>query len=82
MFSCLGDALLNVDLFAFGMVMFGVAQVLYASAFGWKPVKLWIGLALYIFGAIGMNVKKLTWCRKSKSLVFQFFQQFYSCTKI
>ncbi|XP_037045186.1 lysoplasmalogenase-like protein TMEM86A isoform X2 [Bradysia coprophila] len=53
-FSCFGDALLNVDLFAFGMVMFGVAQVVYASAFGWKPLKLWIGLVLYIFGAIAI----------------------------
>lgn len=54
-FSCFGDALLNVDSFAFGMVMFGVAQISYASAFGWKPLKLWIGLALYIFGAIGIG---------------------------
>lgn len=53
-FSCFGDALLNVDSFAFGMVMFGVAQISYASAFGWKPLKLWIGLALYIFGAIAI----------------------------
>lgn len=52
-FSCCGDALLNLDLFAFGMVMFAVAQVFYTSAFGFKPLKLWIGLILYIFGAIG-----------------------------
>lgn len=55
LFSCFGDALLNVDLFAFGMIMFAVAQVFYASAFGWKPLKLWIGLGLFIAGAIGMN---------------------------
>ncbi len=58
-FSCCGDALLNLNLFAFGMVMFGVAQVFYTSAFGWKPLKLWIGLMLYSFGAIGnLSIKR------------------------
>lgn len=59
-FSCCGDALLNLNLFAFGMIMFGVAQVFYISAFGFKPLKLWIGLVLYIFGAVGKFHSRIT----------------------
>ncbi|KAH8284095.1 hypothetical protein KR054_010044, partial [Drosophila jambulina] len=47
-FSCGGDALLNVNLFPFGMISFGVAHVFYVSAFGWKPVKWLIGIGLYV----------------------------------
>ncbi|XP_020811326.1 lysoplasmalogenase-like protein TMEM86A isoform X2 [Drosophila serrata] len=47
-FSCGGDALLNVNLFPFGMISFGVAHVFYVSAFGWKPVKWLIGCGLYV----------------------------------
>ncbi|XP_016989078.1 lysoplasmalogenase-like protein TMEM86A [Drosophila rhopaloa] len=47
-FSCGGDALLNINLFPFGMISFGVAHVFYISAFGWKPVKWLIGLVLYV----------------------------------
>ncbi|KAH8313423.1 hypothetical protein KR067_005706, partial [Drosophila pandora] len=47
-FSCGGDALLNINLFPFGMVSFGVAHVFYISAFGWKPLKWLIGLVLYV----------------------------------
>ncbi|XP_064535672.1 lysoplasmalogenase TMEM86A isoform X1 [Drosophila montana] len=47
-FSCGGDALLNVNLFPFGMVSFGVAHIFYISAFGWHPLKWVIGVCLYI----------------------------------
>ncbi|KAH8384141.1 hypothetical protein KR009_012243, partial [Drosophila setifemur] len=47
-FSCGGDALLNVNLFPFGMISFGVAHVFYISAFGWKPLKGVIGVGLYV----------------------------------
>ncbi|XP_017041738.1 lysoplasmalogenase-like protein TMEM86A [Drosophila ficusphila] len=47
-FSSGGDALLNINLFPFGMISFGVAHVFYISAFGWKPVKWFIGIILYI----------------------------------
>ncbi|XP_016952225.1 lysoplasmalogenase-like protein TMEM86A [Drosophila biarmipes] len=47
-FSCGGDALLNINLFPFGMISFGVAHVFYISAFGWKPVKWFIGSVLYV----------------------------------
>ncbi|XP_023034492.1 lysoplasmalogenase-like protein TMEM86A [Drosophila willistoni] len=46
-FSCGGDALLNVNLFPFGMISFGIAHVFYISAFGWKPRKWFLGIALY-----------------------------------
>lgn len=47
-FSSGGDALLNINLFPFGMISFGVAHVFYISAFGWKPIKWFIGLLLYV----------------------------------
>ncbi|KAH8312441.1 hypothetical protein KR044_010755, partial [Drosophila immigrans] len=47
-FSCGGDALLNVNLFPFGMVSFGVAHVFYISAFGWQPLNWILGLCLYV----------------------------------
>ncbi|XP_030080806.1 lysoplasmalogenase-like protein TMEM86A [Drosophila hydei] len=47
-FSCGGDALLNVNLFPFGMVSFGVAHIFYMSAFGWHPLKWVIGVCLYV----------------------------------
>ncbi|XP_058815555.1 lysoplasmalogenase-like protein TMEM86A isoform X2 [Topomyia yanbarensis] len=49
-FSCLGDLLLNYDMFEAGMAAFGVAQIFYISAFGFKPLKPWLGLPLYGLG--------------------------------
>ncbi|XP_035912158.1 lysoplasmalogenase [Anopheles stephensi] len=50
LFSSFGDFLLNYDLFETGMGAFGVAQVFYIWAFGMKPLKLWIGVTLYLSG--------------------------------
>ncbi|XP_030370738.1 lysoplasmalogenase-like protein TMEM86A isoform X2 [Scaptodrosophila lebanonensis] len=47
-FSCGGDALLNLNLFPFGMISFGIAHAFYISAFGWTPLKWPIGLGLYV----------------------------------
>lgn len=54
-FSCLGDALLNCDMFPQGMAVFGIAQVFYISAFELKPWKVHVGLPLYAT-ATGMTV--------------------------
>lgn len=51
-FSCLGDALLNWNLFPHGMAAFGIAQIFYISAFGFRPLRLWIGVLFYISGAL------------------------------
>ncbi|XP_055385141.1 lysoplasmalogenase-like protein TMEM86A [Condylostylus longicornis] len=48
-FSCVGDALLNVALFPHGMGSFAVAQAFYISAFGFQPFKPWIAIGLYAF---------------------------------
>lgn len=45
--SCAGDVLLNYDLFEAGMGAFGVAQIFYISAFGFRPLRPLIGLPLY-----------------------------------
>lgn len=47
-FSCFGDALLNHNYFLHGMAAFAFAQLSYIFAFGFKPLKLWIGLILYV----------------------------------
>lgn len=51
-FSAIGDALLDHDRFVCGMCAFGLAQICYIMAFGFQPLKLWIGISLYIFGAL------------------------------
>lgn len=52
-FSCGGDALLNVGLFPHGMALFGAAQIFYIRSFGWKPLKFWIGAIAYLAGIAG-----------------------------
>jgi uncharacterized membrane protein YhhN len=58
-FSCLGDALLNWNLFPEGIAAFGLAQICYISAFGFKPTKPVIGLPLYIIGFLSMRIDSL-----------------------
>lgn len=52
-FSCLGDALLNHNYFVYGMCAFSLTQICYIMAFGFQPLKLWIGILLYTAGAAG-----------------------------
>lgn len=54
--SCAGDALLNINLFLEGMGAFAIAHIWYISAFGWKPFRLPIGVALYIFGTVVISL--------------------------
>ncbi|XP_053946864.1 lysoplasmalogenase-like protein TMEM86A [Anastrepha ludens] len=54
--SCAGDALLSINLFPQGMGAFAIGHIWYISAFGWKPLKLSIGVTLYILGAVGISV--------------------------
>lgn len=56
LFSSVGDFLLNYDLFEAGMGAFGVAQIFYIWAFGMKPLKLWIGVTLYVTGFLATAV--------------------------
>lgn len=52
-FACVGDALLVWDsYFLHGMFMFGVAQALYASAFGMRPFNPYVGSVTAFLGAI------------------------------
>lgn len=41
------------DYFPFGMMGFAVAQIFYIYAFGFKPLRLWIGISIYVIAAIG-----------------------------
>lgn len=52
-FSCLGDALLNHNHFVYGMCAFSLTQICYIMAFGFQPLKVWIGILLYAAGAAG-----------------------------
>lgn len=52
-FSSVGDAFLDYndgELFPFGMLAFAVAQVFYITAFGFKPLRITIGLLSYGLG--------------------------------
>jgi uncharacterized membrane protein YhhN len=54
LFSCVGDALLLwPQYFVYGMAAFGVAQIMYTIAFGFKPLNLPLGIVIYILGTIG-----------------------------
>lgn len=53
LFSALGDSfLIWPDYFLYGMAAFGVAQIMYSSAFGFKPLKPKLGAFLYCISAI------------------------------
>lgn len=55
-FSCLGDALLDYKhgiLFPFGMLSFGLTHVFFITAFGWKELRLIVGIGLYSFLVFG-----------------------------
>ncbi|XP_070508079.1 lysoplasmalogenase TMEM86A [Chironomus tepperi] len=54
-FSLIGDIMLDYkaggeDAFAIGMGSFAVAQIIYVISFGFKPLRLIIGLAFYAVG--------------------------------
>ncbi|XP_070064227.1 lysoplasmalogenase TMEM86A-like isoform X2 [Drosophila virilis] len=53
MFSCAGDVMFNLLLFALGMTCFGATQICYMFAFGWRPLKIIIGACLHI-SSIGL----------------------------
>ncbi|XP_063705251.1 lysoplasmalogenase TMEM86A [Culicoides brevitarsis] len=55
-FSSIGDILLNVDLFPEGMGAFAVAQAFYITSFGFKPLKMPIGLVLYTVGVLAVSL--------------------------
>jgi len=49
-----GDALLIwPQYFIYGMIAFGVAQIMYTAAFGFKPLNVPLGIVLYVLGAVG-----------------------------
>jgi uncharacterized membrane protein YhhN len=57
-FSSVGDAFLDYktgELFPLGMGAFAVAQICYIFAFGFKPLRIFIGLLSYAFGAFGKS---------------------------
>lgn len=57
MFSCVGDGLLVwKELFLHGMFAFGIGHLFFISAFGFKPVKVFLGIPLYIASALGLNM--------------------------
>lgn len=53
-FSCLGDALMvwKPRLFIHSMVAFGIAQVIYVKAFGFRPFSIKTGLVCSIYGSL------------------------------
>jgi uncharacterized membrane protein YhhN len=55
MFSCAGDAFLvwkSAGYFTHGIAMFAIAQVLYASAFGLRPLCIKLGMFWMAFAAV------------------------------
>lgn len=49
LFSMCGDVLLIFkDLFIFGMIAFALAHIFYMNAFGFKPLRLKLGIFIYV----------------------------------
>ncbi|KAL5007567.1 hypothetical protein ScPMuIL_016373 [Solemya velum] len=55
-FSCFGDAFLvyneNYMYFELGLLMFAIAQIEYARAFGWRPLNPYAGVTFTILGSV------------------------------
>ncbi|XP_055679339.1 lysoplasmalogenase-like protein TMEM86A [Lutzomyia longipalpis] len=67
-FSSIGDLLLNINLFEYGVVAFAAAQVAFIAAFGFQPRRWDIGLAMitcslailaFLFGSISSTILRL-----------------------
>lgn len=69
-FSCGGDALLNLDMFAYGMASFGCAQICYTLAFGFKNLRIWIAIILAIPGVTSKRIKNKLNFMEFDSFVF------------
>ena len=52
-FSCLGDICLvwKKTYFEVGIGCFAIAQIFYAKAFGWRPIRPYFGLVFFLLGA-------------------------------
>lgn len=59
-FSCLGDALLvwKQSYFELGTLMFAVAQILYAKAFGFRPFNPYAGMVFVVMGLLTYSYLK------------------------
>lgn len=54
MFSCAGDILLNYELIEPGMAGFAMTMICYILAFGFHPLRPWLGLPFYAWGAVSV----------------------------
>lgn len=54
LFSCLGDVFLvyKENYFELGLLMFAIAQIEYARAFGWRPFNPYAGVTFTIIGSV------------------------------
>lgn len=62
MFSGFGDVFLDyrsADMFVFGMISFAIAHTFYITAFGWNPLRVLLGLFLFILGGFGERRKEV-----------------------
>ncbi|XP_064544921.1 lysoplasmalogenase TMEM86A-like [Drosophila montana] len=48
MFSCAADVMYNLMLLTLGMTCLGATHICYMCAFGWHPLKIVLGICLYI----------------------------------
>jgi len=58
-FSCFGDAFLDcksTNFFIEGVLAFAVAQLCFITAFGWKPLRLLVGVIFYALGGYAVSI--------------------------
>ncbi|VEN56784.1 unnamed protein product [Callosobruchus maculatus] len=74
-FCCIGDALLVWNqYFDIGMFAFIIGHIYYILAFGFKPLNLSLGLALYLLGSLGsLDVEQVVYvCREYTLRIIRF----------
>lgn len=74
-FSSLGDLFLNIDMFEYGVLSFGVAQIFFIWCFGFQPRRIGLGIALYVLCLI-VNIVLMQFIGDATTIVFIFIYSY------
>lgn len=78
-FSSLGDLLLNINLFEYGVLAFGIAQIFFIWCFGFQPRKFRVGIALYVICLV-VNIVLMQFIDDVLLIVFVFIYSYLLVT--
>lgn len=78
-FSSLGDLFLNIDMFEYGVLSFGVAQIFFIWCFGFQPRRYKLGIVLYLV-CLAINIGLMQFIEDSVTIVFIFIYSYLLVT--